>query len=369
MAGRGTQYCIFRTDRIGDVVLTLPMAEAIKRHDPAAHVVFCVQTYTAELVALSPHVDEILTIGARDIDEGILHFIRRLRRLPIDRAVFAYPRPKLALASLLAGIDLRIGTGYRWYSLLFNRKLREHRRDSRFHERDYNLHLLDASGIPASKSPLTPKLHISDELRGQAREVLERSGIDPLRPFIALHPGSGGSAKDWPPERFGALAEALQAADPELQIFITGTEAEHALMKRVRDAAGGSAAGSNTAGGSAAGSSATLQHEEVSLPLLAALLERSRLCCANSTGPLHIAAAVGTPVLGFYPFETVCHPRRWGPLGRHVRVLTPEPRPDCAACDRGDCPLHDDMLDVTVDAALEAARELLAETATNGMQD
>lgn len=348
------------------------MAEAIKRHDPGARVVFFVQSYTAELVALCPHVDEIFTIGERDVDENMFRFVARLRRAAIDIALFAYPRPKLALASLLAGIDLRIGTGYRWYSFLFGRKLHEHRREGHFHERDYNLHLLDEIGIEASAKPPMPQLHVSDELREQARSVLLRHGIDARLPFIVLHPGSGGSASDWPPECFGALAKALRAEDPEIQIFVTGTEAEYPLMDRVKEAAAievlsqPAAASSLHEAAPSKFEAVALQCEAVTLPLLAALLEQSILCCANSTGPLHVAAAVGTPVLGFYPFEVACHPRRWGPLGRHVRVLMPEPRRECKSCEKGSCALHDDMSDISVEAALKAVRELLAESGIKG---
>ncbi|PLX25108.1 MAG: ADP-heptose--LPS heptosyltransferase, partial [Ignavibacteria bacterium] len=93
------RYCIFRTDRIGDLVLTLPMAEAIKRHDPEAHVTFCVQDYTRSLAELNPWIDDILSIPARDLNGGDAAFSAELKHRGFDVAVFAYPRPRLSLAA------------------------------------------------------------------------------------------------------------------------------------------------------------------------------------------------------------------------------------------------------------------------------
>ena len=127
------QYCIFRTDRIGDLVLTLPMAEAIKRSDPAARVTFCVQEYTRPLLSLAFHIDDVIAIGGRDPDGGVRRFASMLRERRIDCAVFAYPRPRLVLAAALARIPVRIGTGYRWYSPLLTHRRAERRRDGDSH--------------------------------------------------------------------------------------------------------------------------------------------------------------------------------------------------------------------------------------------
>ena len=140
-------YGIFRTDRIGDLILTLPMAEAIRQHDADARITFVVQEYTRSIAALNPFIDDIISIPARDLSGGIAAFSRILRDQRFDAAFFAYPRPRLAFAARLAGIPLRAGIAYRWYSFLFTHRRREHRHPSRLHERDYNLRLLESAGI------------------------------------------------------------------------------------------------------------------------------------------------------------------------------------------------------------------------------
>jgi ADP-heptose:LPS heptosyltransferase len=267
-----------------------------------------------------------------------------LREARIDTALFAYPRPGLAFAAWRAGIPVRIGTAYRAYSPLFNRRGREHRKDATRHERDYNLSLLDLAGISTAEAPL-PVLEISEALRLQGCAVLQREGIDPSRRFIVLHPGSGGSAKDWSPEQFGALAAGLATEAPECSILITGSASERTIMNRVA---------------AAVPDRVVVLQEAVSLPELASILSLAELCLANSTGPLHIAAAVGTAVVGLYPFERVCNPLRWGPLGAEAVALTPEPALGCASCARRSCERHDRMERLGVDTVLSVALQKLA---------
>jgi heptosyltransferase III len=332
---------IFRTDRIGDLVLTLPMAEAVKRARTDARVTFIVQDAVASIARLCPFIDEVVSIPGRDLDEAAGRFAERLRALRLDAAVFAYPRPRLALAAYRARIPARSGTAYRVYSPLFTHRVREHRKHAHRHERDYNLALLDALGIDSAPAPL-PSLAFSAEQRAAARALLAASGVADGERFAVLHPGSGGSARDWSPERFGELARALHLSRPDLRILATGTTAEAALTERVRAAAPGAV---------------TLLARQAPLDVFAALLSQADVCVANSTGPLHLAAAGGIPVLGLYPFHRPCNARRWGPLGARTAVLAPGKVDGCPACAREHCPEHDRMDRI---AAADAARAVFA---------
>jgi len=336
------RYCIFRTDRIGDVILTLPMAEALKRYDPEAQVTFCVQEYTHELATLCPFVDDVISIPERDLSRERAGYVRALRDRHFDMALFAFPRPRLARAARRARIPVRVGTAFRWYAPLFTHRVHEHRQPSVMHERDYNLNLLRSVDITVPDD-LLPRLDIPDTLSAEASAAIRAAGVRDEHPYGVLHPGSGGSAKDWPPERFAELASALVTAHPGLQLLLTGTTAERALMENVRRDAG---------------TQVHMLEHPVSLALLAGILAGAEFTVANSTGPLHIAAAVGTPVLGLYPFARVTHPRRWGPLGPRAAVLTPDPEPQCRDCLRGRCSRHDDMRRISAQAAFTALMAL-----------
>jgi ADP-heptose:LPS heptosyltransferase len=342
---------MFRTDRIGDLVLTLPAAEAIRRRHPGARVTFMVQEYTRELALRSPFIDEVIAISDRDTRD-VRGCARMLAERGFTHAVFAYPRPGLARAAWRAGIAMRIGTGYRWYSLLFTDRIREHRHDAARHESAYTLRLLVPLGVEADEAS-PPRLRVFDADAEAARTVLAASGIGEGQPFITMHPGSGGSAKDWSAERFGALARAMRAEDSATHVLVTGTRSERALMEQVaRDG----------------GEGVHLLAGDVQLPVLSAVLSKTMLFLSNSTGPLHIAAAHGVPIVGFYPFETACHPRRWGPIGTQSRVLAPEPDASCRDCARGRCSQHDDMARIAVGDALAAVHALRVEALSQGAE-
>jgi ADP-heptose:LPS heptosyltransferase len=295
-------------------------------------------------------VDDVVAIAGRDLSgddpETIRGFARLLRPLRIDAAVFAYPRPRLALAAALAGIPRRCGTAYRAYSPLFTHRVREHRHHALRHERDYNLSLVERLGVPCGDPPM-PAFAIPSGMLERARVRLAEAGIGAGERFIVLHPGSGGSARDWPAARFGELARELSPSAPDLRFLVTGTGAERDIVERVCDASAGLA---------------VALRSSMELTELAALLSLSALCVANSTGPLHMAAAAGVPVLGLYPFERVCNSRRWGPLTARGIVLAPEKDDSCRACAAEHCAEHDRMERISTAAAAAAALRLLSGT-------
>jgi len=300
------KYCIFRTDAIGDLILTLPMAFAIKASRPGAEVTFCVQEYTRPIASLCPAVDDVLTTGARDLEGNLFAFADTLRERAFTTAVFAYPRPMLALAARIAGIPTRIGTAYRFYSFLFSEKQREHRRESALHESRYNLNLLVHAGIKGYTA-VPPLLRIPGDLAVRADLALNESGIGG-DPFVILHPGSAGSADTWSVESFAALGEMIANELPGIRILITGGAKEQQLVESLVAAIGRRAAA---------------LRRQLPLDEFAAVIASADALVANSTGPLHIAAAIGVPVVGLYPDTPVMHPRRWGPLGDDHIVLTP----------------------------------------------
>ena len=126
--------------------------------------------------------------------------------------------------------------------------------------------------------------------------------------LIIVHPGSGGSARDWSPESFADLAQKLLSERSDCCIMVTGSISERDTMRSV------------VRGGE---DRLRLLEKECPLELFAAILAQANLVAANSTGPLHIASILGVSVVGFYPNEAVMHPRRWAPLGQKKALLMP----------------------------------------------
>jgi ADP-heptose:LPS heptosyltransferase len=293
---------VSRTDRIGDVVLTLPLC-ALLRSQLGAEVVALGRTYTRPLLEASAHVDEVLdwdmVSPADQATQGDF-----LSAAHADAIVHVFPRPDIARAALAARIPLRIGTSHRWYHWLTCNAL-EHfsRKRSMLHEAQLNVRLarrLLGPAIPplSSLAPLTaitPRASLPQSVATRLRE-------DRFR--LVLHPGSSGSAREWPLAQWKALAESL---DPtRVQVLVTGSATEGAALREwiaslppgVEDLTG-----------------------QLELAELIALLGRVDGLVAASTGPLHLAAAVGIHALGLFAATPPIHPGRWAPLGPQAEVL------------------------------------------------
>ena len=327
---------VVRTDRIGDVILTLPTVEALKSNFPNAHVTMLVSSYTSTLVE---GIADTLLYSRDGKSRPFFEMLVELRQARFDTAVVAYPRFRIALLLWLAGIPVRIGTGYRWYSFLFNRKVYEHRKTVEKHEAEYNLSLLKGLGCELP-SKLEVKISISEQERKTASDVRKSIGISDVDNLVLLHPGSGGSAHDWKPKNFAQLAAELKKK--EFCVVITGGRTETELVYSVAKDAGN-------------GVKSFISN--LSLKEFAAFIQTAKLFIANSTGPLHLAAAVGTPVIGLFSPVRVMSPKRWGPLIDKKEIFVPDPA-ICPRCKGGKCQGNDCMEQITGQQILAAAIKL-----------
>ena len=289
---------IVRTDRIGDVILTLPVAQAAKKHLPGIKVGFLCRNYTKPVVEMSPAVDEALTIEEEDINSKLSVW---------DAAILVHPTLSDAWRLYRARIPVRIGTAYRFYSFLLNRKVFEHRKYSVNHEITYNLHLLRPLGI--SVEWLEPELIVPDDALSEARKILSRADVEPEE-FVAIHPGSGGSALNWGTENFRSLAEILKKDG--IKYVVTAGPGELELAQFV-----------------AGGKTNVIFNQPVQI--VAGIYKLSRAFVGPSTGMLHLADAVGTPAFGIYPVLRVTSATRWGPAHNKAGWISPD-LPPCKKC-------------------------------------
>ena len=173
-------------------------------------------SYTANLVE---GIADVLIYNREMAPKPFFEMLAELRRARFDAVVVAFPRFRIALLLWLAGIPVRVGTGYRWYSFLFNKKIFEHRKTVEKHEAEYNLSLLKGLGCEVSSKPEV-KIIISEQERKTASEIRQSIGISDADRLVLLHPGSGGSARDWKPENFALLAAELKKQG--FYVVITG---------------------------------------------------------------------------------------------------------------------------------------------------
>jgi len=300
---------VVRSDALGDNVVSLPMAGALKRALPEAKVVWVCRDYARPLADRSREVDDVrVWDGGEDAAENAALFEG------LDAVVFAFPEPKLMSAAARAGVPIRVATGRRWASLRWaNRRVWRSRRNRPEHEAMQGLRLLHALAIPARWRH--PDLGDWLDLTGlqgssnadRATELVP-AGWSSLQGSVVLHPGNHGSANGWSVERFAELA--LRLLERGVPVVVTGTESERLGLKPVLKALDGRSAGLDAVG-------------RWSLSELMDVLGSVGCVVASSTGPLHVASALGTPTVGLFRTSAPFWPERWGPLGRGA-VLTAE---------------------------------------------
>jgi heptosyltransferase-2 len=328
---------LVRPDGIGDEILCLPVASALRQSMPGARIAFLSSQYAAPLFEHHPDVDEVWSVTGQ---ESLTELVRLFKR-GIDATVFLKPFRRLMWAAWLARVPIRVATGYRWYSLCANRRVYQHRKDFSKHETEYNVGLLAGLGLsPTEVRP--PSLVVTQEERQQAKDRLR--GLP--TPRVVLHPG-GFAARRWRVEHYGTLALALRRQG--FSVLFTGSQAEGDQFSRdVLASLPGSTELCNLMG-------------QLSVRELMAVIGESDAIVSGATGPAHIAAALGVPNVSLFDPRRNNLPTRWKPLGKGV-VLRPDV-PTCEKCIYEACPYWDCLDRLTVETVAQQVTEVTKQSA------
>lgn len=328
---------------LGDAVLTLPALEALHRRFPQAAISVLAKPWVSGLFAGHPGVDRVLAYRAEDVHRGVMgrwRLANSLRDEGFDLAVLFPNSLDAAVVPWLAGIPRRVGyptDGRRW---LLTHPAPRPRAAAGRHQVERYLDIVRALGGDGTRSL---RLRVPAAARQNAQRLLEAHAVGPTDRVVALNPGSVyGGAKRWPPERFAVVADGL-AERRGTRILLIGSPQERPILDEV--------------GG-------RMRHPAINLGghtdlgTLVGLLARTHLLLTNDTGAMHVAAAVGTPVLAIFgPTD----PQATEPLGPHSRIVR-EPVP-CSPCLLRECPIdHRCMTRVTADHVRQEALALLDST-------
>ncbi|MDH4468607.1 MAG: glycosyltransferase family 9 protein [Bacteriovoracaceae bacterium] len=306
---------ISRTDNLGDVILTLPIAYFIKQQYPEVKISFLGKTYTKPILDLCPFIDQVLLWDEWEkMDNGPL--LNLVESLQFNVVLHVFPRKRLATIMQMAKIPLRIGTAKRLFHwpLKCNRKLFFSRKRSDLHEAMLNIKLLapimNTDFISRDlMDEITSQLIRKQDLKATLRKYISDSKIN-----LILHPKSMGSAQEWGLENFAKLINHVSLKDA-FQICITGSSKELAEIKKnmyplLTEIS--KAKLINTCG-------------LFSLEELINFISHAQIFVANSTGPLHVASLYGLKTIGLFPphEKKPMHAGRWSPLGNSVFIVAP----------------------------------------------
>jgi lipopolysaccharide heptosyltransferase II len=344
-----------RLDTIGDVMMTAPAIAALKRAKSGRRITLLTSRLGAQAARLIPEIDDVIvyeapwvraTAGASSSDDD-RRMISRLSAAGFDGAVTftVYSQNPLpaAMLSYLADIPLRLAhCRENPYHLLTDWVPDPEPGTMVRHEVDRQLDLVASIGCDPLDSRLM--LRIPDESRRRVDRLLEESGINRGRPWTVLHAGASAESRRYPPDGFAKSVDAL-VFEHGWQVALTGSRAEMPLIESVLGAMRAPAV-------SLAG--------RLSLTELAALLELAPILISNNTAPVHIASALGTPVVALHALTNPQH-RPWRVPSRVLYQDVP-----CRFCYKSVCPEgHNHCLSlVPPESIVSAALELAAEAGT-----
>ena len=352
---RASRVLCIRLDGLGDVLMTSPALRAVRSSLPGRQLTLLTSPAGAAIGRLLPEADQVLAYAAPwvkaspsrvrgwDLDRRWIH---RLRRGRFDAAVIftTYTQSPLPAALLcsLADIPLRLAhCRENPYQLLTTWVHEPDTARGPRHEVRRQLDLVAAVGCVTRDERLS-RPEVSERARRRLAARLQRLGLDQCHDWVLIHPGATAASRRYRPAGFAAAADHL-VARMGCRIIFAGGESDVDLVESIR-------ASMHASSASLAG--------RLDLAELVALMERAPVVIANNSGPAHIAAAVGAPVVDLYALTNPQHT----PWQVACRVLS-HPVP-CRGCLRSECPLgHNDCLQrVAPEAVAEAARELLQES-------
>ena len=324
----------FKPGAIGDFLHTLPSLHALKTRFPKAHITVVVSSGQESLLHETQLAHRIEIYDKALFNKNTKQFLDygiRLRRERYDLFVDMQSSVRSRVLRLLAGAK---------QTLVYRKQKRLRPRERRLHAVDNFMATIEALGINSSADHID--LPVAHESTAAIDRFLSERGINGTTPLVALNcsVGAGRPARNWVPERFGALADKLMEEGVSV-VFIGGRE-DSDLVKDILGGMHGKAL--STAG-------------ELSLANTAALLARCSCLVSSDTGPLHIATAVQTPVIGLYGSTD---PRRTGPIGKNHIVV--KKRLSCVPCEEKECPLgtRGCMTAISVEEVLNAVRKAIA---------
>jgi len=336
-----------RLDNLGDVLMLGPALRAVKETSPRARLTLLATPGGSAMAALLPWIDGVITW--RPIWQDVGHkmafdpgrereLIALLAERGFDAALiftsFSQTPHVPGYVCYLTGIPLRAGESKEFGGSALSVELRG--APDSMHQVERNLRLVESLGFVARERRLVAA--IPADARSTATGLLRTAGLDPERPFVLLHPGASAAARRYPARRFGKIAHLL--TERGWSVLVTGVAREEGLVSAVLEQAPAARALLDT----------------TDLGQYAALIERAALVICNDTLPLHLADALGTPLVALFSGTDL--ESQWEPRSTpHTLLRRPTP---CHPCYLFECPIGLPCLDIDPREAVDAALSLLS---------
>ena len=332
---------------IGDAVMSIPALEALRARFPSADIALVAKPWVSELYEGHPAVDRQIvydSLGEHQGGEGFRNFVGVLREERFDAAILFQNAFHAAWMVWRARIPERIGYARDGRTPLLTDAVEVPPPSAYGHHAHYYVQLLFRAGIIGKPEPVREvRLVLDPAEKAGAVKHLDSLGLRGPRFLVGLTPGASfGPAKRWLPERYADLADRLIGA-LHADVLIFGSDSDRPLAEEIARAMEHTPA---------------IVAGETTLREFMALLSQCRLIVSNDSGPMHLAAALGLPVVAVFGSTDE---RATGPIGLRARVAKKQVA--CSPCGLRECPIDFRcMTGVTVENVFRACLELVKET-------
>lgn len=316
IAGKPKAILLIRLDRLGDLVLSIPVIDNLRLSFPDADITILVRKYLHGLAGIIQNIDEVI------VYEGLINTARALRQHDFDIAIdmlFDY-KLKSAFLAFFSGASKRVGFQGGFREIFFTDSIKSEVKGRSMV--DINLDIIKSLGIPVKVR--TPRIDLGN---------VSETGKD----TVVIHPGGYYPSQRWDADRFAEIAKRIKD-DYEVDVIILGGPGEECLvegmMRKLKDV--------------------KIEVAFSDMQDLALRLSRSSLLICNNSGPLHLAAALGVPTVSTMgPTD----PNLWWPQGENNTVI----RKDlpCSPCGKGRCKKHKCMESITVEEVFDKVKGVL----------
>jgi predicted lipopolysaccharide heptosyltransferase III len=287
---------LVRLRQIGDVVFTTPAVHALRRRFPDAHLSYIVEPAAAPIVAHNPHLNQVIVAPRARGVRGLIDDLAlgtRLRAERYDLAIDFHGGPRASLLTWLSGAPERIGYDVAGRGWMYTRRIARPRELRPRHSVENQWDLLAPLGVaPPDRSVYPMEMPADAAVAAAVADRLTRAGVAGDDRIVVIHVSAGNPFRRWPAAHFVDLVASLAAGDPRRRIIVSSGPSERDAATRVvaeaRSRLGACAARQVPSCG------------EFSLTELRALLERASLYIGGDSGPLHVAATAGVPIVGLY---------------------------------------------------------------------
>ena len=299
---------VARTDKIGDLVLSIPSFFMLKKMYPNAELIVLVRGYNADIVRNLSYIDRVIKIDGFTKDE----LLEKIAYFKADVFIALYNDSYIASLAKASKAKIKIGPISKLSSFFtYNKGIRQQRSKSIKNEAEYNLDLvakLDKERYDEIFE-LNTKIELSEENRNVANLYFSENNINGK--VLVVNPFMGGSAKNITDEQYINILKKVKQETPNLNIIITCHISDEERAEKLRLAL--------------AQENIFVFANGASILNTAAIIERANVYFGGSTGPTHIAGALRKKIVAIYPNKKTQSPTRWGIYGNiNVRYIIPD---------------------------------------------